>query len=116
MSCKLCRSDVDRRCFPGSAQIDTCLAGCVDGVPERSEQLYLDVLVLSARPRVKGEILRENEAFYTQYESGLRYSCNPTRFTHADSAPLFWSALVIVTSSYWSFFLRARLSWPSFEL
>jgi hypothetical protein len=38
MSCKLCRSDVDRRCFPGSAQIDTCLAGCVDGVPERSEK------------------------------------------------------------------------------
>jgi hypothetical protein len=37
MSGRFCRSGVGRPCPPESAQVGTCLAGCVDRVPERSD-------------------------------------------------------------------------------
>jgi hypothetical protein len=40
MSGRFCRSGVGRPCFPGSARVSPCLAGCVDEVPERSELNY----------------------------------------------------------------------------
>jgi hypothetical protein len=40
MSGRFCRFGVSRPCFPGSARVGTCLAGYVDGVPERSDNLW----------------------------------------------------------------------------